>query len=714
MKVINGHLYLYWTEIQSLGGVSLKTIDSGCNRFRSGKIQTWANIPDPEDKRKTLVAYSTLPSATLSKLPSEIELLNMYEAAEIQKETRKTMVMQAQRGTALRQLCSMVPMRQDYVNHLMSEGLTADRARQTARLAGWMQLTGDINADFIKALGLNNKKDGVQLVLDALKAEHKTGLLPPTRPITNPVVLMRKAADYLEKGLGSVVSGKFGNTNAQILTPKMRSILFGLYADGQKPSKEDVYPQFVFVCINHLGFKQEELPKIDACTKYLGSREVETAAYKIRHGEKAYMLKMRPHNYRLHPHFSHVLVAGDGVSFGSTVFIPAGHPFTRHPKTGKPSTQDSYGNLTYWLWFDDYSGAILGAKAGFSETGHMIRTSFRQILKRFDGKVPMSVHLDSKWSSKNKETATMFEQAGVFVEKKRPNNPNDSMAERLNKEVHKGHRMLDPNWITTTNTDRNFYRLNEELPKGTKPMHVDVAVEMFKNVLNLYNNRPHKAFGGASRIEHHRATMHPGCQTMDPLQRIFFFGTSRKTEVKQGGVVELTINRIPLRFDIPNWERINGMLPRDGSVRVRFDEAMPESVDLYLYDDINDPGKDRYLTTCPRHEAYTKARVLQTKEDKRILGKQEGKKKAFDNWQDAVAAGHAKALDEMTIRANLRELGQDSYKQYLNTKEAEDFGKILLDDYETEMEAAGMRSQRELVPVELPRQEPKQRRFNRF
>ena len=83
MHQIGLTLYLEFTDLNGWG-VPDDTLKSGCKRHRAGKARSWANIPDPLDGRRVLIAYDTIPPATRAKLPTKAELLQQLKDEQTQ------------------------------------------------------------------------------------------------------------------------------------------------------------------------------------------------------------------------------------------------------------------------------------------------------------------------------------------------------------------------------------------------------------------------------------------------------------------------------------------------------------------------------------------------------------------------------------------------------------------------------------------------------
>lgn len=686
--LLNQLLWLDWEGLQQLGGLSFKTIDYGCGRYRAGKSTSWQNCKNPNIGSQCLVQVDSLPTASRAKLPSTERLLKLYQEQEAAKEGSKQAITELFETEKRNSLAKGVVADELHVQTLMTEsGKSRQEAERIARLAAWYRLIDSLDKEKAKSFGFGTKEEALTSVMAWMKLEAKALRIPGVKTPGNARVLLNNARKWRNDGLMGIVSKKEGNTNAEIFDEVHRSICFGLYSDSSLISKKDTHFQYTHICREVLGLPGEEIVSYGTVKRYLGLPETEAAYWELRFGTHNYNLKRAPHNYRVKPNFALSLVSGDGIVFGETVLIEPPHPFL-DPKTTKPKR----GSLTCWVWYDWFSGAIVGYKFGLSEDGEMIRLAFRNILKNTGDRCPLSIHIDTKWSKQN-EVAEVFERAGVYVEKKKPYNPNESMAERLNKELAKFHRILSERWINITNHNINFVRKGHQIPAGSKMRPVDEAMRMFMDVINLYNHFPQA--NGLSRWEVLESGYNPNCKVIDALDRTQLFGLRREEKLSYGGDVSFEICGVKYIYRVPHLHEVETRIGRDRKVAVVFDEEFMERVDIYkpapalpsaaVAYDFDCPAfgnEDVWLTSAERLNKYNPARVEQTEADKAILSEQEAYKARY---QRDVAATRDKVfneLDALEIGANPKQYGQDAYKAFMNTEQGDSMKAIALQEYE--------------------------------
>ena len=87
MKLIKGVLLLDYTDLVNSYGVARGTIDCGVSKNSKGLSNSWVSIKDPEDKRKRLIVYRSIPVQSRKQLPTEQELIRICK--ELEAESSK-------------------------------------------------------------------------------------------------------------------------------------------------------------------------------------------------------------------------------------------------------------------------------------------------------------------------------------------------------------------------------------------------------------------------------------------------------------------------------------------------------------------------------------------------------------------------------------------------------------------------------------------------
>jgi len=87
MQLIQDFLFLSVNELVSYG-VPIHSIRQGTNRYRQKKSKAWICRKDPHDRRKILILYKAIPTASKKKyqIPSEADLLEKYKQQQLEEK----------------------------------------------------------------------------------------------------------------------------------------------------------------------------------------------------------------------------------------------------------------------------------------------------------------------------------------------------------------------------------------------------------------------------------------------------------------------------------------------------------------------------------------------------------------------------------------------------------------------------------------------------
>lgn len=457
-----------------------------------------------------------------------------------------------------------------------------------------------------------------------------------------------------------LISRKFGNTNTLKRTEEHEALMLEFYCNPKKLDIFESYNNYAYTIKKELGLEPLSLSAMKA---FLNTEEIKLEVSRSRHGNSYYEVFVRPFMLRKEPEFSFSLIAGDGWMPGHSV---------KHTFNGKTKV----GGMTVWVWFDWRSSAILSYKIGPSESSDMIRRSFRDILNLHGGKVPMSVMMDKKWTE-NPETARMLEKAGVIIQDKRAYNPKASKAERFNKELNKIHRRIDEFWVSMTNHTANFTHNPEHVREG-KALEESEFRAMIRDVVNIHNNTPLKRLNGKTPLQEAADSVNPNSKTLDALHRTWIFGDKTIVTVKNGWFkIQIASKKYEFILSDPLALATNNV--KNGRVKVYYDEAFMDTVDIYSFTDEDSDMDDRYLCTCQTAARVNAAHVEMTEADEHILGQHLQRGKKVDAFIDDKAAKREKVMKSLSLdTASVHSVSQERYKEALGS----DMAKLYSDFYE--------------------------------
>jgi hypothetical protein len=245
-----GSLYVNAETLIAKHGIPADTVWNACKRHRDGKARSWANIPDPADKRRVLIQYDTIPEATRAKLPAKAQLLQ--QLADAQGAARREELEQTLRAllspVSKQDLATLRAYRiqRETADLATGEVLTQERSGlpdarlQAAALAcRWLALMGakrwKSKAERLRVSPAFAKLSDLQLACVAVYAADGVDLP------TSYSKVQAKLRDYAEQGALAVVPRLFGNQNPRKVKEEQLEYLIRLFADARKPSFEQVH-----------------------------------------------------------------------------------------------------------------------------------------------------------------------------------------------------------------------------------------------------------------------------------------------------------------------------------------------------------------------------------------------------------------------------------------------------------------------------------------
>jgi hypothetical protein len=286
MQLLNSHLYLDFADLQAYGlpEVSIKV---GCMRFRKGESSSWANIPHPNDARKVLVQYNTIPDATKGKygIPTEATLRSSLQSEremELMQLVRDILPVCPANDLKDLQNFRIVREMADVASGELSKkilsALPEKAIREYATECRWLHL---LSLPRWKQKGQRmalhpsfaTLSEFTRLVLATAAAD---GVKLPG----NAQVFKRRLKEYKTHGSVAVICKKWGNTNAQVVDEAVGARLLELMADSRKPTYELVHEWY-----NTYAYEQQT-PRLSLTTvkNYLNRHDIKPVWTLAQHG----------------------------------------------------------------------------------------------------------------------------------------------------------------------------------------------------------------------------------------------------------------------------------------------------------------------------------------------------------------------------------------------------------------------------------------------
>jgi len=634
-------------------------------------IESWKTRDVGVRKRvqnRVFILYSSIPAPSLEKLPSETALRGaiqreaerMQKAALNQKEKAKFNEQQQQIEAYLNLFQALItteftqyrPHYQGYVSEKK-----VDQYAKTEAL--YRELV---------AIKQDHPRHG-SLIYEALqlleKRPFKLSCQKNSFSTRFWCKMLSEVSQAIERGClpEYIRPGYLHNDNARHFDDTHQAIIYGFYSQGKKMSVRAAWKQYCLVCAER-GWESVSYSTVKG---FLRSDYAKSIIAPLRHGRSFNENKHRPFARRGKPNYSFSLVSGDGWFPGRIVTVN----FT-NPKTGE--THQKAQTVAVWLWFDWLSKAVISYEIAPTETYELIRQSFRHIFTLHWDICPSAIYIDKKWRQ-SKDVKRLFERAGVDIQEKRAYNPKENIAERFNKELNKIHRHIDEGWVPITHHHQNFTH-NSDLKRA--PMSESEFRKLVLSIVNIYNNEPLDKFDGKSRLQVLTENLPAAPRTIDPFQRTVLFGRSTLVKVRNR-VFVLEVGTRKYEYEVPQWHEYIGKTQKDNRVRVCYDESFLETVDIFKFQDEMDSTSDTYLTSCPRTHRFNPATHEQTEQDKKVIGHQQKRERAYDQFADQGQKKYETILDNTDLRTSMKQAGQDLFKEAQSTEMAKHYSLVMED-----------------------------------
>ena len=334
-----------WSELEALG-VSENTIFIGTKRFRSGKGKGWENISDPADKRKNLVAYASIPAATVKAcgLPTQAEMMAKYRAQA--QQTGKMAILRMLPAATVEdlQVLNSFKVTREVANPATGElqgkalgGLPEAKKQEYIAVSRWLNLIAlpcfQNKAEREQLTGCKTWKDCLSFLVDCARAEGVK--LPSTVK-----QIEAKLQAYHEAGAITLIHSSFGNRNAEKLFEIGEAYLIDLASSKNKPSARQVFASY-----------QKEADKLE---KGLEAISYNTVKRRLNQPETAQIVALQRDGLQAHK-----------ARFGYTLL------------TRRPSFSDA-------IWYIDGTKLNLYHKV-FGKTGELIASAKLNMIAVMDG-----------------------------------------------------------------------------------------------------------------------------------------------------------------------------------------------------------------------------------------------------------------------------------------------------------------------------------------
>lgn len=465
---------------------------------------------------------------------------------------------------------------------------------------------------------------------------------------------VKEAFAAIEKGLLAdfVPSKKHDNSNREKLSTEDEGILNELFKDPRKLSKKECYVRYKHVILNEFG---KEPVSYKTVARFLSSNKSKLVCFKSRYGNEQFKAEIGIHTKRTKGKNSFTLCAADGLQLGRSVVFK----------------DKSIGQVTIWIYYDWFSGAILGHAIKRTETFELIRAGFRDVLTKQGGLSPKELVIDTKWAN-NAEVAKLFNKAGIHIRKKMPYTPEDSIAERNNQELNRIHRQIDEGWASITNRHKDKVHNPDHIRK-TRPVDEAEIHKIITQVVEIYNFQSHPETGKSR----HDILIENKCDNpiiIEPLDRVKLFGDTRIVTIRNGHF-EFKVNTKKYEFEVHNYHEHFDKLDKM-KVRVYYDLSDMSDVEAFYIKSETDPEQDTYLGTCKEVTRVNPSKLERTPEDNLNMQHQLKREAQLEKRVRLEEAKHQELVNTFDLLSSLEKSGQDMYKQALECEAAKLYRSI--------------------------------------
>ncbi len=442
----------------------------------------------------------------------------------------------------------------------------------------------------------------------------------------------KKVSDYRKRGYESLLSGKFGNSNAQILTAGEERVLKGLAVQPNRPWNTNVREMYeMFVCgeLDVWDPDTGELLDPEKCARKKNGEpwipsEATIAGFLNRPDIKAFVDRwLKPNVDYYHEVMPHVHRHRGQYSLSQITMDDVDLPFRMK---GNERVHAYYA-------YDSVSECVIAASYGRKKDEALVDECFREmfrLIKRRQWGMPAGVEVENHLMTRHKDGLLA---EGVVFSRVRfcaPQNSQDKQAEPLNgakkrKIIHKNHEEVGRfygkgKWRTyqkkvsdDTNAlweDKRYYTFEEM-----------VANDRADN--REWNNSLHpdqKTYPGMTRWEVLISNINPNLRPYDEMTLARYLGERVETSIRRHSTVKVRY----ADWWLSTPEVLGRLKPNNYKVTAYYlPDENGEAQDVYIYQG------DRYLDKVEKVETFNRVMVEQTEEDKAKFTRQMQKIEQF-------------------------------------------------------------------------------------
>lgn len=380
MVIINNILHLSFKELTKFS--TSDALKFHCKQYREGLSTNYANIADPTDGRKILIAYNSIPESTRleKQMPSAEELTKQCLSNEIARQSGFS-------EEAYQYFLSHKDIKQT------KSHTRAHQAKAKAEQAHLLTKLANIKPTEVRALGFEDKPSYYLHCIEEMKklAESRpwpnwkcTGLAGLNKKL-KPFQQAVKGNATMQSAWESLINKRTNNDNALKIDNDQQALLVQLFANPESATKltceqtHDFYTRKAKDMVAHGHWSVKSLISAGAVRAFLMKPGIKPLWFEARHGYQQYRNIFEPVTERINATFANALWVIDGTPI---------HNYFQHLDKGK------YFRWNIFIVLDAFSHCVLGFWLSETENTEAVIGSLRSA-SLISGKLPHQVLYDN-------------------------------------------------------------------------------------------------------------------------------------------------------------------------------------------------------------------------------------------------------------------------------------------------------------------------------
>lgn len=471
----------------------------------------------------------------------------------------------------------------------------------------------------------------------------------------------KKVAQYKKEGYGCLISGKFGNQSARLMTNREERVIVSIACLENQPYNTTIREMYImFLCGELEVFdyntgevydpekfaKKGEAPWIPSeatIANYLNRQKNKIIIESHHRGWSEFYHEQMPHMHRHNGEFSLSQITMDDVD------LP------RRIKGGK--------TVHAYYAYDVVSGCRIGAAYGYDKDDRLVVECFRdmfRLIARNGWGIPAGIEVENHLMSKYKDGFLKAGEVFDFIHYCAPLNSQEKYAEPLNGAfkrsiAHKNHIGIG-RWYGKGKNRYDRQKVSDETNETYKDKHYYTFEELVSDdrADNVeWNNELHhdqKRYPGMTRWQVLEANINPTLRPFDRITLSRYIGEKVDTSVRRNSTVRVACED----WWLSSPAVLERLAPNNLKVTAYYlpdEDGTPTEV--YLFQG------DKYIDKVNKVRTYNRVYAEQTDEDREIYTEQNKIVSKFGKYvkdNDVPRIGVIKPSKAVTVEAEVEEI----------------------------------------------------------